>query len=477
MKTRRVCSICLYRDTDYEKTLEELRKSKLSTFIICIEDDIPYPTDEIKPIVEQLHKTGKIVMLGTRSADMIERLNPDIIYVTDKAKDRESIVRGADGRPCVMRFAIGSKETLEERITEFRHLLTIYQNMVLILRPGSVDVNEFVSWCDELLDFTMRDKIVLAGVPLCLSERYTYSVKDVLDIAEVLTDSLTSVRNDTFIRQYYKSKRYCLDCRKFHQCFGILKPATFTHLMPNEGKEYRSLYDIIEEMDKSKRLSHGILEFEPRRWKEYEIGTQTLDAMQECRLKRCFDGGNFFYIWDFKESCYFNRPLEEKEVFTLDSRDLMGMNWRFIGKGIPELEWKQKCDLLLPQHGFNTTVKVKFDSFWNDERQKALDELTFSTIIHTVKENGGDGHIEQVGNDLLYDGRKFAGKEWMFIQNIGYIENTVVTCEYLPEKQYFDKLYHHTGEREITGITEELPTVTKELLMLEISRAVADLLR
>ncbi len=65
----------------------------------------------------------------------------------------------------------------------------------------------------------------------------------------------------------------------------------------------------------------------------------------------------------------------------------------------------------------------------------------------------------------------------MFIQDVGYIENTVVTGEYLPEKEYFDKLYHHTGERQITGITEELPSVTKELLMLELSRPVSELLK
>lgn len=477
MKTRQVCSICLYGDTDYEKTLEELRKSKLSTFIICLEDDIAFPVDELKEVVDYLHTNGKTVMLDTRNCDMVARLNPDIIYVTENAEDREAIVRAAGDRPVVMRFVIGSKETLEERVSEFRHYLTIYQNMVLILRPGSVDVNLFVSWCDEKVDYTMLDKIALAGVPLCLSERYTNSAKDVLDIGEVLTDSLTSVRPDTFTRQYYKSRRYCLGCSKFHQCLGMLKPATFTRLEPNNGKGYRSLYDIIEEMDKAKRLSHGILEFEPSRWKEYEIGVRTLDAMQECRLRRSFDGDNFFYIWDFKESCYFNRPLEEKDVFTFDPRGLMGMNWRFIGKGIKELEWKRKCDLLLPQHGFSTTAMVKFDSFWTDERQKKLDGLTFSTIISVVKEHGGDGHIEQSGNDLLYDGRKFAGKEWMFIQDVGYIENTVVTCEYLPEKEYFERLYHHTGERQITGITEELPSVTKELLMLELSKAIASLLK
>lgn len=118
-------------------------------------------------------------------------------------------------------------------------------------------------------------------------------------------------------------------------------------------------------------------------------------------------------------------------------------------------------ELLLPKNGFNTTVKIKFDSSRTPERQKALDKLTFSTIILVVKEHGGDSHIQQVGNNLLYHGKKFAGKEWLFIQNVGYIENTVVTYENEPERQWFEKLYHHPEEKQITGITEELPSVTK----------------
>ncbi len=71
---------------------------------------------------------------------------------------------------------------------------------------------------------------------------------------------------------------------------------------------------------------------------------------------------------------------------------------------------------------------------------------------------------------MLYDGKKFAGKEWLFIQNVGYIENTVVTCEYEPEKRWFEKLYHHPEEKQITGITDELPVVTKEVLIRTLSK-------
>ena len=64
----------------------------------------------------------------------------------------------------------------------------------------------------------------------------------------------------------------------------------------------------------------------------------------------------------------------------------------------------------------------------------------------------------------------------MFVQNVGYIENTVVTCEYEPEREWFEKLYHHPAEKKITGITEELPEVTKAMLMSEIAKATTNLM-
>ena len=93
-------------------------------------------------------------------------------------------------------------------------------------------------------------------------------------------------------------------------------------------------------------------------------------------------------------------------------------------------------------------------------------------------ENVTDAFSSNKGADFreviqeIVNGKKFAGKKWLFIQNVGYIENTVVTCEYEHKKQWFEKLYHHPKEKEITGITKELPVVTKEMLMREIHIAI-----
>lgn len=340
-----------------------------------------------------------------------------------------------------------------------------------------MNVNEFIAACDENIDICMLDKIALIGVPVCLSARYRLTAKDVLDIKEVITDEGNISDPMLFTGQYRKSSAFCRNCSSLSVCFGIMRQGSFSELKTSQKKScYESIYDLTSETALQGKPESGILEFEARDFQSYPQAMKAIQTMQDCRLSHSFDGQDFFYIWDFKECCYFNRPMTEADIIAEDPRGLMGINWLFIGKGIPELEWKQKCDLLLPRHGFTTTVKIKFDESWTPDRQKALDDLTFSTIIRVIKDHGGTA-IEQVGNDLLYRGKKFAGKEWMFIQNVGYIENTVVTCEYLPEKQYFDRLFHHDKEKPITGITDQVPSVTKEVLMTELNKAVKQLIK
>lgn len=456
MRNNKVSSICVYESSNTDSLIENACKSDTD---VCIVSGNAEPSD-VDKVTLALKEKGKTVMSDGKYAD--------IMYLTDKREDFRT--------PCVFRFIITSIEDLKAHVSFFGKVLRRTQNVLMLLRC-SMDANAFIKVCNSLIDVSMVDRVALIGVPVCLSSRYRLTAKDVLDIKDVITDSTIIQKPMAFIKQYRKSSAYCWDCSCRSSCFGIMKEGAFSELYPGERKaSYESIYDLVSEIYPGRKVRTGILEFEPRNFTDYPIGLETLKTMQQCRLNGNFNGPDFFYVWDFKESCFFNRPLDEKEIFTPDPRGLMGMNWRFIGKGIPEMQWKHKCDLLLPEHGFNTTVKIRFDASWTAEKQKALDELTFSTIIHVVKEHGGDGHIQQVGNDLLYDGKKFAGKEWLFLQDIGYIENTVVTCEYEPEKLWFEKLYHHSGERQITGITEELPEVTKELLMREISKEVKSLM-
>jgi hypothetical protein len=68
-------------------------------------------------------------------------------------------------------------------------------------------------------------------------------------------------------------------------------------------------------------------------------------------------------------------------------------------------------------------------------------------------------------NDILFRNKKFVGGEKAFIDNV-FTEDLVITLQVLPEKDIFDRL---TGEyahkRSITGITEEIPSITKDIFI------------
>jgi lipoate-protein ligase A len=71
-------------------------------------------------------------------------------------------------------------------------------------------------------------------------------------------------------------------------------------------------------------------------------------------------------------------------------------------------------------------------------------------------------NLEFTHNDLLYKGKKFMGNEQIVEAGV-FSENTIITLEYTPEKEIFERL---TGKyaltRGITGIIEETQCFTKE---------------
>ena len=230
------------------------------------------------------------------------------------------------------------------------------------------------------------------------------------------------------------------------------------------NKDYVSVLEFYKQ--RNHQIQTGILALNPYH-PENSYGNSVLESLQRRRNLSNFKGPNHYYVWNFERGFYFNRPLQEQEnMWQQDPRGIPSINWQFIGRNIPELQWKQKCDLLVPEHGVVTTAKIEFDDEWSEKKQKALDDFTFETLKCIILENGGDRNLlVHQGNDLLYNGKKFAGKEWQFTQNAGYIENVVITCSYIKEKEWFDKLYHWSGEKQITGITDEVPSITKELLI------------
>ena len=82
-------------------------------------------------------------------------------------------------------------------------------------------------------------------------------------------------------------------------------------------------------------------------------------------------------------------------------------------------------------------------------------------------------------NDLLYKGKKFMGDENR-IENGVFTEAAVITLEYTPEEEIFQRLTgKYALKRGITGIIEETQCFTKQQFidkLLEKIKAVMDIL-
>lgn len=353
-----------------------------------------------------------------------------------------------------------------ENLQKAKELLNRIPCLIVFIRMESIDF--------KLAYSIFKDKAIYLDLPLCLSDKYnlTSSLKAAYDVVSFLDKSGYYLADKKkFIKGVYnKLKEPCKNCDIKNSCFGFLKNnLNIMNIIDccDNNIDYIPVTDII---CNNKSVDFSIIEFNPEDYAN--SGKNAVDAieqMQKTRLEKRFSGKNFYYIWDIKKSFYFNRPLTKETLFKKDNRGLMSLNWQFIGIDNPDMLWKQKCDLLLPEHGFVITSQVSFDSHWSEEDQKRLDDFTLASLMRIILNHGGDPNkLCKNGNDLLYDGKKFCGKEWLFRPGYGYIENTVVTCEYFPEKVWFDKLYHHKDEYVITGISEEVKSCTKEVLLKEL---------
>lgn len=347
----------------------------------------------------------------------------------------------------------------------------IHPNVLLILRMDKLNFQKAYKFFGK--------KALYLDLPVCVSKRYNLqtSLKALFDVRSFLDDSGYYLANPYyFLESYRKERNVCFECKESPTCFGFPEKnislqenlQTLETLKFSEESSHKSSYvPVVSRLQNLKPLDCKIVLFNPEEWKESGIdAVNAINQMQKTRLEKRFSGSNFYYIWDVQKSFYFNRPLVKTELFQKDPRGLMSLNWQFIGLDNPEMLWKQKCDLLLPEHGFIITSQVSFDKHWSEESKQELNDFTLHSLRDLIIEAGVPSKkIQQVGNDLLYEGKKFCGEEWLFSPDSGYIENTVVTCEYLPEEKWFKQLYHHKGEYTITGITEEEPSCTKEYLM------------
>lgn len=322
----------------------------------------------------------------------------------------------------------------------------------------------------ELPNF-IQEKICVDGTALCFIKKediFHIDTSSILDIKNIISEEdIQEISLSNRIKMLCKSKE-CKECINTNHCFGqfINGELEFVKSAEYINKKFESVIHFFKE--------HPCVDIQTIEFDGHNPDSLTVEdsnILQNVRINKSFKGYNFYHIFSFKHSMYFNRKTEPCQIFDKDPRGLPSMNMQFIGLDIPELQYKLKQDLLLPNHGLAILSKVKLDPLWSQEKQTTLDNFTFEAIKDIILKNGGNRRsLIQKKNDLFYNGKKFAGQEWKFIPNYGYIENTVLTCDYEKEKTWFEQLYHYDGEHEITGITNEVPSVTKELLIENLYR-------
>ena len=464
---KNVCFIDLGPNDDLSVLKEIISSLNEKIVMLNILDGTPF--EMVTEVLEVMKSNNKKIFLVARSKDFIDKADYIIIY--ERIPELKEIVNLlSKGRKyLVYKMLDPTKKDLKEfsdlvrlsGISRFFTLVTSKEQSLHELREVCIPYEEGLN-------------IIYLDTPVCNAEqegvRVTY--RNFLDISKVIHDS-RFCEEETLAYHASEFVKFskCRNCVENNRCFGFLKTVAHKEPVPltNSSNRLNSIFGYLSKTERrilARSYSYSgksVPESEEDVFCQKEIG-----ILQNCR-KGDLGNFDFYHLWTVDQSMYFNRHTEQVPLFNHDPRGLASIDMTFIGSGIPELAHKLKQDLVLPNHGFMILSKVFFANRWPEEDMKALDNFTMTTLKQIVIDYGGDSTlIEQQGNDLMYNGKKFCGKEWKFLPPYGYIENTVITTEYLPEKQWFDQLYHYSGEKIITGITEEVPTCTKEILMQEL---------
>lgn len=410
-------------------------------------------TDE--NLIEQLKLINKRIILKTNRLEVIKAIKPYCVYVNTELENIYETLKSAQDSNSKLMVGLIVKDKSAKDIRGVVDSILRFNSTPLFLIYSECGTWSFLDKFEDIIN-----QSICMDCPPCIGDLhgFRYSSK-FFEVKEVIIDGKYTRYN--WISDFRKLKSH-KGCKFWDKCYG--SKMVYDEKLPTDRNPsgYASISDTLSDRPD---VSNGILNFDPANW-ENEFGNTLIDILQRNRVEHHMEGRNFYYVYDFKTSVFFNRPMEPTQVWKWDDRGAWSMNWQFIAKDDPSLAWKQKCDCLLPHNGFATAVKVKFTKEWTDEKRYKLNNLTLSVLADCIIELGADPNkIKFVSNDILYDGKKFCGKEWSFVPSYGYIENTTVTCSYEKEKYFFDQLYHHDKERPITGITDEVPTCTKEKLI------------
>ena len=201
-------------------------------------------------------------------------------------------------------------------------------------------------------------------------------------------------------------------------------------------------------------------------------------------LKKQFDwrnglkytGESEIVFADIKENVWWNRPLNS-DVFVKQEEDgLWSYNLQLAWRQ-ESVAWKANYNVLLNKGSLPVAGMIKINRHWTVDDFTKLERLLTDGVYNALLKLGvNKDKLQQPGNDILYDGKKFFGVETI-IKDGWFSINCVITLKYKPDKEVFDRLSgHFVKYKSITGIMEETELFTKEEFIEALTKELKSIL-
>jgi hypothetical protein len=187
---------------------------------------------------------------------------------------------------------------------------------------------------------------------------------------------------------------------------------------------------------------------------------QAIQEQYEWRKTKQFAGNSWIGIAQLEEPIWWNRPLTSETLVRQEADGIWSLNLPYIG-GFES--YKTGYNLLLNKNSIPIAVHLELNPNWPAQKIEQIKQMVTTAVYDSLIELGVNPEtLVFAHNDLLYNGKKFMGNEQRIENNV-FTENTIITLEYTPEKEIFERL---TGKyalaRGITGIIEETQCFTKQ---------------
>lgn len=206
-----------------------------------------------------------------------------------------------------------------------------------------------------------------------------------------------------------------------------------------------------------KNLQLSIEQMAPSRGVTPQVITEQFNWRLNKQLK---PEQNYITIIDIDEPVWWNRPASSNILVKQEADGLCSYNLPFLGN---RADFKTGYNLLLNKNSIPIANHIKINPNWTPEQLEALSKMITNAVYTALLELGVKAEkLSFNHNDILYEGKKFMGYEQLTSNGV-FSEDIVITLEYSPEEEIFQRL---TGKyaltRGITGIIEETQCFTKQ---------------